>query len=379
MPALVRVGLATLLVAVGLTSSARAGSTYLQTNLVSNQAGMAETTDANLINPWGISYTTKSPFWVSNQGSGTTTVYPVSGTTTSGTALTVTIPNLGGAASGSMNGPTGQVSPFAPGIMTSSTDFQVNGKEAAFIFANLDGSISAWNGGSQASIVAMNTTASYTGLAIGNSGGNAYIYAANQNNGNIDVYDSNWHLIKSFSDPYLPSGYVAYNVQNINGTVFATFVNPHNELGGVIAEFNTDGTFIKTLVNDTGGATLQTPWGMALAPTNFGQFSGDLLVGNNGGNGWINAYSLTGTWEGALQLANGSYFSEKELWGLSFGNGGHGGASNTLYFDAGLAGGKGGLFGALAVVPEPSSFVLGLIGMGSLAGIWRFQGRGRIA
>ncbi len=162
-------------------SQALAGGGYVQTNLVSNQPGVAQVTDPNLINPWGISFSGGSPLWVSNQGVGnqataTTTVYKVpasSGglTVVGGTALTVGIPNLGGALPSDNNGPTGQVNTSAPGIVTGASDFPVNGSKAAFIFANLDGSVSAWNGGANATITASTIGASYTGLAIGNSGG----------------------------------------------------------------------------------------------------------------------------------------------------------------------------------------------------------------
>jgi hypothetical protein len=154
-------------------STARAGGLY-QTNLVSNQSGVAQVTDPNLINPWGISFSGGSPFWVSNQGAGnqptaTTTVYKVPAaqgglTVVGGTALTVGIPNIGDAAPSDNNGPTGQVNTSAPGITTGSSDFLLNGNKAAFIFANLDGSISAWNGGANATITSSTNGASYTGL-----------------------------------------------------------------------------------------------------------------------------------------------------------------------------------------------------------------------
>ena len=143
--------------------TARAGGAYVQTNLVSNQSGVAQVTDPNLINPWGISFSTGSPFWVSNQGVGnqptaTTTVYRVPAaqgglTVVGGTSLTVGIPNVGGVPPSDNNGPTGQVNTSAPGISTGSSDFLLNGIKSAFIFANLDGSISAWNGGSNATII----------------------------------------------------------------------------------------------------------------------------------------------------------------------------------------------------------------------------------
>ncbi len=371
---------------------ARAGG-YFQTNLVSNQSGVAQVTDPNLINPWGISFSTGSPLWVSNQGVGnqptaTTTVYRVPGagsglTVVGGTSLTVGIPNLGGAAPSDNNGPTGQVNTSAPGITTGPSDFLVSpgGAKAAFIFANLDGSISAWGGGANATIEPSATTpgASYTGLAIGNSGGNAFIYAADQNSTNVNIFNSQWQSTGHLAtDTNLAAGFTAFNVQNIGGILYVTYANPNNPLGGYVDEYNTNGQLITQLISDPTGTHLQTPWGVAIAPSNWGQFSGDLLVGNNDGDGTINAYTPGGTWVGQLMLNGGTTFSQGELWGLTFGNGGNGGSKDVLYFAAGLPGATNGLFGALSV-PEPSSAVLGLISVGVLTSCWGWKNRRRAA
>jgi uncharacterized protein (TIGR03118 family) len=373
------------LASVIAAGNALAGGGYVQTNLVSNTSGVAQQTDANLIDPWGIAYSNTSPFWIANQGSGTATVYKVTGTASSPTLLTVGVPNEGGAAASQFNGPTGQVSTGAPGIVTSSTtDFQIpvgaGTKEAGFVFANLDGSISAWAGGLSSAVIEANVTgASFTGLAIGNAGGNAFIYAADQNSPNVDVFNSKWQMTGSFTDPNLPAGYTAFNVQNLNGTLYVTFVNPNNPIGGIVDEFTTSGVFITRLITDVAGAHLDTPWGLAIAPKGWGQFGGDLIIGNNDGDGTINAYTLGGVWQGQIQLTNGTTFSQGELWGLAFGNGGSAGSADVLYFVAGLPGASNGLFGALSAVPEPSSAVLGLIALGSLAGGWRWKNRRRLA
>ena len=191
-----------------LVLSSSGNTLYLQTNLVSDMQGMAQQTDPNLKDPWGISFSATSPFWVSDQaanfkvsgattGSGATTVYKVSHTqppSSSGPLLTVGIPNQGDAPPNlNKNGPTGQVNTDAPGITTSPTDFPLNGNEASFIFANMDGSISAWNGGAHATIMASVAGASFTGLAIANDKkGASFIYAADQNSGDVLIFNSKW-------------------------------------------------------------------------------------------------------------------------------------------------------------------------------------------
>jgi uncharacterized protein (TIGR03118 family) len=187
-----------LTIAIG---TVRAQEVYVQTNLVSNGAVPAQQIDPNLIGAWGLSFSTTSPFWVSDQaasfnGSGAATVYSVSDTqppSSSGALLTVGVTNQGNAPPNpnQNNGPTGQVSTTAPGITTSATaDFQLNGARAAFVFANLDGSISAWNGGASSTIVATVAGASFAGLPIGNSSSGPELYAADQNSNNIDVFNS---------------------------------------------------------------------------------------------------------------------------------------------------------------------------------------------
>jgi uncharacterized protein (TIGR03118 family) len=348
---------------------------YFQTNLVTNDQSVvqAQQTDPNLVNPWGLAFSTTSPIWVADQGTGVATVYRLAGATSSGSVLNPPpmVQNLGNAPPSDANGPTGEVSTGAPGILTAATDFQVNGSKAAFIFANLDGSISAWKGGAAQTVIqASVANASFTGLAIGNAtGGAARIYAADQNSSNVYMFNSSWQKIGSLVDPGLPAGFTAFNVQNIKGNLFVTYANPNNPLGGIVDEFTTDGAFVSRIITDSAGAHLQTPWGLALAPANWGQFGGDLLVGNNDGDGTINAYSLAGAWQGQLDLNNGTPFSEAELWGLTFGSGSaNGGAPDILYFAAGLDGATNGLFGALTVAPEPSTILLALLGASGLVG-----------
>jgi uncharacterized protein (TIGR03118 family) len=384
-----------LLVAMG---PARAGTTYIQTNLVTNNPSVvaAQQTDPNLINPWGVSFSTGSPLWVSNQGgtgplkSGSATVYSLKGSSSSAALLTVGVPNLGAASPSGSNGPTGQVNTSAPGITTSTTDFNFTppggtAGKAPFIFANLDGSISAWKGGLSQAVIQPTTTvagASFTGLAIGNtSTGAAQLYAADQNSPNVYSFNSSWAKIGTLAaDPNLPAGYNAFNVQNIGGKLLVTYFNSNSAAGGVVDEYTTDGALVGRLITDTTGSHLNTPWGLAMAPAGWGQFGGDLLVGNNDVDGFINAYSISGltaTWQGNIMLNTGNPFTERELWGLTFGNGGMGGDPNTLYIAAGLEGQSNGLIAAISV-PEPSSAVLGLIALGVVAGGYHWQNRRRL-
>jgi uncharacterized protein (TIGR03118 family) len=404
---------------------APASAQYHQTNIASDGSVSAPIINPNLKDPWGLSFTTGSPFWISDQASNfqnastgtsapvtTLLMVPAGGAAPSTPGLIVNVPNQGGAAADpTANGPTGQVTPGAPGITTIATDFQVVGPnngpshQASFIFANMDGSISAWAGGNSGTPTA-NTTAtlmpttvvagaSFTGLAIANNplaavGGasGVQLYAADQNSGNIDVFNSAWQKIGTFTDPTgLPAGFTAFNVQNINGVLYVTFANqssPNGFGGGIVDEFKTDGTFIKRLITtsagDTNPAHLALPWGVALAPTGFGQFGGDLLVGNNGGAGWINAFDPnTGALVGSITLDNGHFFHEGNLWALSFGNGANAGNANTLYFTAGLdAAGDEGLFGSISVVPEPTSMLLVGIGGTIVAVVHLRRRKGRL-
>jgi uncharacterized protein (TIGR03118 family) len=373
---------AMLLAFVFWTAEQAGAQQYTETNLISNQSGVAPITDANLIDPWGFAFSATGPLWVSNQGSSTATVYKITGVSSSPTQLTEGVANVGNASPSDSNGPTGQVSTGAPGVTTLSTDFQVSGGKSSFIFDNLDGSISAWRGGlSTSPITATVAGASFTGLAIADNGstGAAQIYAADQNSGNVDVFNGAWTQVGTLTDPSLPTGFTAFNVQNLNGTLFVTYANPNNPIGGVVDEFNTNGSLITRLITDPSGTHLDSPWGLAIAPAGWGPFGGDLLIGNNGGDGTINAYSLAGVDQGQITLGSSSPFSEQQLWALSFGNGGSFGSPNTLYFDAGYtADATNGLIGAISV-PEPTTGMLCLFAIGQLATGRRWRNRRQAA
>ena len=319
-----------------------------QTNLVSDVPGLANTTDSNLVNPWGVAFAPMSPFWISNQGSGTSTLYDGAGNKI---PLTVTIP----AGTPPATGPTGQV--FAGGdgfTLPNST------KSAVFIFDTLNGTLDGWGGGTSAVQLASTSGAVYTGLAVGSANGTNYLYAADST-GKIGVFNSAYAQVSlpgNFTDPNAAAGYVPFNIQLIGSNLYVTYakLTPQGTglPGGYIDVYNTSGNFLQRFA--TGGA-LYAPWGLTLAPAGFGSFGGDLLVGNFG-NGQINAYNATtGAWAGTLDGANGSPLTNDFLWSLNFRTGGPNANTNGLYFTAGINNQQGGLFGVITATPEPATWV----------------------
>jgi uncharacterized protein (TIGR03118 family) len=330
-------------------------------NLVSDIAtppgGAPQVVDPVLKNPWGVARSATSPFWVANEGSGTSTLYSgdASGNPLTKSSTQATIPPAPGAVRGT---PTGVVN-------NATTDFVVNGAPARWIFDSLDGSLSGWNGGANAQLVAMTSGAVYTGLAIGSTAAGNFLYAANFSQGRIDVFDKSFTFVSGrtgsfiFSDPNLPSGLTPYrpaNIQDLNGTLYVTYWNGADvQHGGIIDAFDTNGNFLRRVVS--GG--LDQPWGLALAPAGFGNLGGALLVGNFGfGDGKINALDpKTGKFLGYITDANGTPLAFEGLWGLTFGNGGSGGDPNALYFAAGINrvgptsfSANDGLFGSIRLV-----------------------------
>ncbi len=361
-------------VASSITGAAYA-DVFDQTNLVSDGLLPAQVTDPNLINPWGIAQSPTSPFWVSDNGTGLATLYRVTGGTASIAPLVVTVPPGSGAGTSS---PTGQVfNGFSSGFDLA------NGKPAVFLFDSEDGAISGWNGGTSA-VIAVNNSASgavYKGLAIDDSSGT--LFAANFNSGQVEMYNSSFGLVKSFTDPSLPAGYAPFDVKVIGGELYVTFAlqdsAKHDDVAGpgngYVDVFDLSGNFVKRLVSN---GALNSPWGLQIAPSTFGQFAGDLLVGNFG-DGKINAYNaITGAFVGTLDGSNGQPLVLTDLWGLTVGNGAPGGGSpNTVYFTTGVLGENDGLFGSLSAVPEPSTWAMMLIGFLSLgfAGYRRARNR----
>jgi uncharacterized protein (TIGR03118 family) len=331
--------LASLVLAVVLCPAfqAPAAAQYKVTDLVSNGTG-APNHDPNLVNAWGITNFPGSPFWVSDNGTGKSTLYNGAGTPI---PLVVTVPPASGTGTGS---PTGIVA----NTDTSPTDFVISGKPAAFIFATFDGTISGWNGNTDTeAVIKVNRHklhSSYTGLAMGFNNGAYFLYAADNGvNSRVDMFDATFKFVMSFTDP--GTKLAPFNVQNINGYLYVTY-GAIGSPGGLLDIFNTDGHLVRRFATN---GKLNGPWGLALAPPNFGKFSSALLVGNlNDGN--INAYDYrTHAFLGQLSDASGPIFIDG-LWGLTFGSGGAkdaNGQTNWLFFSAGPHEYEDGLFGVI--------------------------------
>jgi len=320
---------------------------FVQTNLASDQAGVAPVTDPNLKNAWGIAASATSPFWLGANGSGTSVLYNGAGAKQ---GLTVAIPGDG----------------TVTGVGFSNVAGNFNGD--TFLFASEDGTFSGWRGalGTTAETLALGSGANvYKGLADASVGGNQYAYLANFKTGKIDVMKGNAaapNLAGNFTDPALPAGYAPFDIANLGGILYVTYAvqdaAKHDDVAGagngIVDAFDVNGNFLGRLVT---GGQLDSPWGLAIAPAGFGDVGGDLLVGNFG-NGWINAYTLSGTFVQTLTDAKGNPLSIDGLWGLQFGNGSGSGSKGTLYFTAGPGDEQHGLFGSLVPAPEPATWVL---------------------
>jgi uncharacterized protein (TIGR03118 family) len=341
----------------------RAHADYVQTNLVSDLTGLATVTDTELKNPWGLSFITgKSPFWISNQMTNTTTLYGVMGATNVSEFLVNPPTNVVAVA----GGPTGQVS------NTNSASFG----GAPFIFAGLNGSISSWAGGLSATAVTL-PGAAITGLAINHA--QTELFAASA--GGVNVFSSTFGLVgPSFTIPMdiAAAGLVPFNVKDINSDVFVTYApSGHSAqtgaaLGeGAVAVFSESGALMSETLG--GDDHLASPWGITIAPTTFGKFGGDVLVGNfSFGHSEINAFDPTNwDFEGTIPVDPGLGEMQGGLWSLSFGGGGLDGSPNVLYFTDGINGEMDGLFGAIVSVPEPSTWALMLVGLGGLGFVAR--------
>ena len=365
-----------------ITGAVCFGQHYTQTNLVSNSAGNAPVTDPQLINPWGISRGSGTPWWVSDQRTGLSTLYDGAGVKQS---LIVTIPPADLA---NKNTPTG--TPTGTIFNGGQTDFLLApGKPAIFLFSTNDGTIAGWNPAVAATlaVTVVKTTdgSSYTGLTSAFINGKSFLYAANFTKGRVDVFDNVFRPVKltgehsdrnagddddrssenSFVDENLPRGYVPFNVKAIGNDIVVTYAL-HMEG----ARFETDGPGLGfvDIYSSTGRLLrrlehvdwLNAPWGVALAPLDFGRFSHDLLIGQFAGggdtqsSGFIAAYDLaTGKFDGLMQDASGKPLAINGVWALSPGNVSPNNSDAAaapaaeVYFTAGPNHGSGGLLGYL--------------------------------
>jgi uncharacterized protein (TIGR03118 family) len=314
---------------------------YVRTDLVT------DATDSDLVNGWGLTRSGGSPFWVSDQVTGKSTLYNGAGQKL---GLVVTIPPAPG--STAIGSPTGDVFNITLGNPTPSFTVSngVKSGTAIFIFATLDGTISGWSPGvdGKHALIAANNSSSgavYTGLAITSDASGDFLYAAdNGPNSRVDVFDKNFNWVRSFTDPAIKGGFAPYGIQNIGGNLWVTF-GGNKSSAGFVDEFDTAGN---VLLRITG--PLHSPWGLAMAPADFGPFSSTLLVANNVPDGRINAFDpKSGAFLGTLRDANGQAIVINQVWALQFGNGGNGGKPNQLFFTAGPNNYANGLFGMITV------------------------------
>ncbi len=333
---------------------------YTHHNLVSDGFVPADHPDPDMVNAWGLVSGPTSPWWIADNGTGLSTLYNV-GTGT--IPLTVTVPG----AMGHQSAPTGLVFNGGTGFVVSNG---AGTSPARFIFASEDGTISGFRG--VPVVLAVDNSASgavYKGLALASTTTGDFLYATNFHAGTVDVFNSTFHPVTmppdAFTDPDLPAGYAPFGIRNIGGTIYVTYAlqdaDKHDDVPGeghgFVNAFDTAGNLLRRVASK---GQLNSPWGLALAPADFGSFSGDLLVGNFG-NGRIHAFDptqLTGQSEfqrrGPLHSADGSPIAVDGLWAIAFGSGGAAnGPTNTLFFTAGPGGEHHGLFGTLVVAASP--------------------------
>ncbi len=353
--------------AAGALGAAPAGATahvttYRQINLVSDQAGKANLLDTDLVNAWGLAASPGTnaapgtPLWVADNGSDKATLYQgASATSVSKVGLTVSVT---GAA------PTGQVF-NGDGSAFTVRDDQGNSGSSLFIFDTENGTIDGWApnvGGPSPSMVTEvardnGANAVYKGLAIAQVNGKSFLYASNFRSGRVEAYDSTFTPVEMpgglFVDRGLPNGYGPFGIAEIKGMLYVSFAKQdatlHDDVAGsghgFVDVFTNNGKFVRRLVSH---GALDSPWGMALAPASFGQFGGDLLVGNFG-NGLINVYNPdNGAHLGVLRQSNGVPIQIDGLWGLMFGNG-NAAKTGELVFSAGPSDESHGLLGKIVV------------------------------
>lgn len=341
---------------------------YIRTDLVSNLQNLVQPADPNLQNAWGVANSPGGPLWVADNNDGLSTIYDGNGVKTN---LTVTIPLPAGRAAPPAAAPTGLV-------WNPTTGFKITvgtaTAPASFIFDSEDGTISAWSatvdpiaaGKSTATLVVDNSSkaAVYKGLAFGTNKHGNFLFATNFAAGTVEVYDQTFTaatLDGSFSDPDIPAGFAPFGITNVDNNLYVTYAKQNAQKNDVVAGaglgfvnvFTTDGILVKRFASR---GTLNAPWGVARATQNFGEFSGDILIGNFGaqGNfaGWISAFSGGNDNEfiGPVRDAKGRPISIDGLWSVFFGTFLNSDA-DTLYFTAGPNQQQNGLFGKIVAQP----------------------------
>jgi uncharacterized protein (TIGR03118 family) len=339
---------------------------YAQHNLLSDVPGLADLTDPNVVNAWGLDSGDTSPWWIADNGTGKTTLYNVAG---GNVVTTFTVPGAGGA----QGNPTGLVFNGGAGFVVNNG---AGTSAARFIFSSEDGTISAFRGNPIVTVVpnanAPAHGAIYKGLAIDSRTAGQHLYATDFHNGKVDVFDTSFHLVMlsgNFTDPNLPSGFAPFGIQTIGDTLYVTYAlqdaDAEDEVAGpgngFVDAYDLNGNLIRRVAS---AGELNAPWGLALAPpSGFGRFSGDLLVGNFG-DGRIHAFDPTtltsnGEFEavGLLHSERGRPIEIEGLWALQFGHGitavGANGLTTTLFFTAGPFDEEHGLFGSITLSEPP--------------------------
>jgi uncharacterized protein (TIGR03118 family) len=333
------------------------GDFVTQTNLVSDGATPAAFPDAKLVNPWGIANLPGSPFWVSDNKPGFATLYDGMGVKST---TEVKIPGVGGQDAA----PTGMVSNPGTAFVVSNAAKTKSGP-AKFIFAGEDGGITGWSpavDGANAQVAVDHSTdgAVFKGLAKGDVNGHTFLFATDFHNGKVDVFNDSFaeqHWAGAFTDRKIPKGFAPFGIQNLNGNIYVTFAkqdaDAHDDVkgrgNGFVDEFDTSGNLIGRLQH---GKYFNSPWGLAMAPADWGQFGGDVLVGQFG-SGQIAAFDSRGKFDGLLRTQDGKPLVIDGLWALTFGNGAKNADPEKLYFTAGTNDEADGLFGNLALTQRP--------------------------
>ncbi len=346
--------LAIILVMLSSVSVYAINSSYVENDLVSDQSGAAAKTDSSLVNAWGIAFHPNGFAWVADNGTGKATAYDGLGNK----MAEITIPPPMGSPSGTTSAPTGIVFNFSDFGVTKSMVFGAS----TFIIATEDGTISGWNQTVDPlnAILAVDNSASgavYKGVATAANGTTRFLYATDFHNNKIDVFDTSFKpasLECSFSDPKIPAGFAPFGIHNIRGNLYVTYAKQdsakHDDVAGrglgFVDVYDANGCLIDRLVTR---GQLNAPWGIAVAPADFGKFSNTLLI-SNFGDGSINAFDIaTGNFRGTLRTGRGNFLTVDGIWGIAFGNGVNNQPINSLFFAAGPDGETHGLFGTIEV------------------------------